>query len=258
METVLYDLKEEWKPLKYKNVKPMYSVSNYGGLKNTITNTILHPWKSKGNGYIYASLMCTDNKVLHVGMHVLVATHFIIKPKSDEILVPNHKNFDRTDNFVKNLEWVTYRENNEWNILNGHYKSCEKAQNAKSTNLLVHKICRMMRDGYLNRDIMKELNLDSSDSYYKNLLSGIRTGHKWKDISSLYDITNRNTLRKNDLALVKSICDCIEIGMELKDIRKSLDISDDDKEKFKKLVWFIRKRKIYKEISENYTWWKYD
>lgn len=40
--------KEIWKIIDYKNIKSdMYSVSNYGNIKNIKTDQMLHPWKGK-------------------------------------------------------------------------------------------------------------------------------------------------------------------------------------------------------------------
>lgn len=94
------------------------------------------------------------------------------------------------------------------------------------------------------------------NNYTKSLLTRIRTGKEWKSISSQYNIINKNTLRKNDDKFVDDICKLIEKGYVVRDMRKILEISDntEDKQRFKKLVWAIRKRKSYRDISEKYSW----
>lgn len=253
--------KEEWKYVEYKNTKTnRYMVSNFGNIRNNKSGRTLNPWTGK-NGYLYTSLMQKDNTVLKVAMHVLVATHFIPIPeelsKLNEPLVPNHDDFDKTNNHYTNLTWMTYAMNNQWNREFEHWKVCENAPNAKVSNELVHKICKLMEDGYLNKEIKEKLSL-SNDKYYSALLTLIRTGSEWKEISKNYNIINKNTLRKNDDAYVDKICQLIEKNCTVKDMRKIMNIPDtnDDKDRFKKLVWFIRNRKSYKDISENYTWWK--
>ena len=44
-------------------------------------------------------------------MHQLVCEAFRVKPESEEVLVPNHKNWDTSDNCKENLEWVTRKQN---------------------------------------------------------------------------------------------------------------------------------------------------
>ena len=203
--------------------------------------------------------MNDDNEVTKVGMHVLVATHFVKIPKclmnTDEQLVPNHNDFNKENNYHKNLQWMTYAMNNEWNHMHGHWKICEDAPNSKETNETVHTICQLMEKGFSNKYIREFLNLDDN-SYYKALLTSIRTGKNWKSISSQYNITNKNTLRHNSTEFVENICQLIESGYEIKEMRQILNIPDtkEDKDKFKKLVWFIRTRKCYKEISCKYKW----
>lgn len=253
--------KEKWKIIDYRDIKPKkYAVSNFGNVKNIVNNTYLKPWKGV-NGYLYVSLMRDNNKALKIGVHVLVATYFCKIPKRLQLLnqplVPNHDDFDRTNNYYKNLTWMTYAMNNEWNRIHNHWKIGENAPNAKIDNDTVHKICKLMEDGFLNKDIMKLLGLSNS-SYHKSLLTYIRNGTKWKSISSQYNIINKNTLRKNDIEFVDSICKLIESNTSVKEMRKLLNISDDveSKARFKKLVWFIRNRKCYKDVSEKYNWWK--
>lgn len=252
-------MQETWRKVIYKDVKTdMYMVSNLGKVKNVLTDTELHPWTGN-NGYLYVALMGVKNKPIKIGVHVLVATMFIPIPnkllKLNEPIVPNHDDFDKTNNTVANLRWMTYAMNNEWNYIHGHCKVGEQCQNAKVSDELVETICGLMEKGYLNKDILHVLSLPN-DRYHKALLTSIRTGKHWKHISSKYNIINKNTLRKNTDEFVDSICKLIEKGYSVKEMREILNIPNTDTEKarFKKLVWFIRTRKCYKDISSKYKW----
>ena len=175
--------KELWRKIIYKNVKRnMYSISSYGNVFNNFTKKNLHPWKGK-NGYLYVSLMCDDNKPVKIGVHVLVATHFVKVPKClrniDEPIVPNHNDFNKENNYYENLQWMTYSMNNEWNIIHGHCKFGEDSPSSKVSNEIVHMICKLMEDGYSNKNIMQILKFDKNE-YFKSLLTSIRTGKNWK------------------------------------------------------------------------------
>lgn len=236
----------------------MYSISNYGNIKNILTGNMLHPWKCK-NGYLYATLMTKDKTAKSIGVHILVAEHFCEKPKElllmNEKLVPNHDDFNKENNYYKNLTWMTYAMNNEWNIKHGHVKEADKAPNSKVKNELVEKICELMSEGYLNKEIMNILDIERN-AYSISLLTRIRNGTQWKSISSKYNITNRNTLRKYDDDFIKSVCELIEHGFTLPEMREKLRIDENSKskEKFRKLVWGLRNRTTYKYISKDYTW----
>ena len=91
---------EEWKTIiGYEN----YEVSNTGKIKNKKSGKILKPIIMK-NGYARVSL---KQKVCLI--HRLVLQTFL--PTEDKRLEVNHKNHNRTDNFLENLEWVTHFEN---------------------------------------------------------------------------------------------------------------------------------------------------
>lgn len=253
--------KEKWKALIFKNTKMgMYSISNHGNIRNDKTNKILKPYKNK-NGYLYVSLMQNDNTVIKVGVHILVALHFVKIPKAlkniNEPIVPNHNDFNKENNYYENLSWMTYSLNNEWNRIHDHWKIGENAPNAKVTNELVDKICKLMEDGHLNREIISILNLDDSP-YIRSLLTRIRNGSEWKSISSKYNISIKNTLRQYEDDFIDQICYYIDKGFSTKQIRMAMNIdgTKEEKVKFKKLVWFIRNRQTYKDISEKYNWWK--
>lgn len=111
---------EEWKAVV--GYEGYYEVSSYGrvrGVDRYVNTGILHSDiklhkgkmlkpNLKKNGYLSVDL-CKGNKLKTVLVHRLVAVAFIEKPDGKDVV--NHKNLDKTDNRVENLEWVTCREN---------------------------------------------------------------------------------------------------------------------------------------------------
>ena len=68
---------------------------------------ILKP-AADGGGYLYVSLH-KDNKAKNHKVHRLVANAFIENPEGlNEV---NHKDEDKTNNTVDNLEWCSHKEN---------------------------------------------------------------------------------------------------------------------------------------------------
>lgn len=95
-----------WKEIdEYHN----YSVSTNGTIKNNITNRILKYYIR--NGYPSITL-CKENKKKTFNIHTIVASHFLEKPEGQYVV--NHKNEDKTDSRLDNLEYVTYRENTSY------------------------------------------------------------------------------------------------------------------------------------------------
>lgn len=83
-----------------------YEISSFGRVRNHQTRRILHQFKGK-DGYLRTQLAGTINK--SVTVHRLVATAFI--PTIDGKVFVNHKDGDKQNNCVNNLEWCTRSEN---------------------------------------------------------------------------------------------------------------------------------------------------
>lgn len=103
-------LEEEWKDIE--GWEKLYQVSNKGRIKSLPKPyvpypTILAPLKEK-KGYLYVKL-CNANKQLSCKAHRLVAKAFI--PNPDNLPQVNHKDLNKENNCVENLEWVTNQRN---------------------------------------------------------------------------------------------------------------------------------------------------
>ena len=106
-----------WKDIK--DYEGIYQVSNTGKVKRIgkYSNQFGSVWESerllkpssKDNKYMIVGLS-KEGKVKNKYVHRLVAEAFIPNPENK--LTVNHKNGDRSNNHVNNLEWATYTENN--------------------------------------------------------------------------------------------------------------------------------------------------
>lgn len=96
---------EIWKVISWND---NYSVSNYGKVKNNQSGSILL-LKPHVSGYVKSRIGSGKNKKL-ISLHRLVAECFIPNPENKPTV--NHKNGDKSDNRVENLEWATYKEQN--------------------------------------------------------------------------------------------------------------------------------------------------
>lgn len=101
-----------WKPIP--EYEGLYEVSSMGEVRGLRKGQILSP--SKSRGYRQVGLV-KDGAVKYMTVHRLVALAFIgPRPPGYEI---NHINFDRADNRVENLEYVTRKENIQHSAVNG-------------------------------------------------------------------------------------------------------------------------------------------
>lgn len=65
------------------------------------------------DGYVEVSIRGPDHRYHKIRVHTLVALAFL--PNPNGLPVINHKDEDKTNNRVSNLEWCTVFHNNHWN-----------------------------------------------------------------------------------------------------------------------------------------------
>ncbi len=120
---------EVWKEIPgYEGV---YEVSNYGRVRSnarkvwnyTKQGRILKPHR-KENGYMQITLCGRSKYEKHAYIHRLVAEAFI--PNPNNLPQVNHKDFDKANNCVENLEWVTAAENHL------HFAQSNRLQRSKA------------------------------------------------------------------------------------------------------------------------------
>ena len=105
--------KEYWKPIV--GYEGLYMVSNWGRVKSmnyrhSGKERILKP-VTNSSGYLLVKL-CKDGKVKTFTVHRLVAEHFIPNPNNYKEV--NHKDENKTNNVVSNLEWCDRKYNQNY------------------------------------------------------------------------------------------------------------------------------------------------
>lgn len=95
-----------------------YEVSSMGRVRNSVTGYVTRGIDN-GNGY-KRILRRQGARKVGFYVHRLVGDAFI--PNPENLPTINHKNFDRSDNRVDNLEWCSYQGNNQ------HCRHFSKAQ----------------------------------------------------------------------------------------------------------------------------------
>lgn len=107
---------EIWKDIKGFE---SYQVSNLGNVKSlgndkTRKEKILKPNKLKNN-YLQV-VLCKEGKRKYHLIHRLVAEAFIPNPQN--LVQINHRDEDKTNNTISNLEWCTAKYNNNYGTHN--------------------------------------------------------------------------------------------------------------------------------------------
>lgn len=100
-------MEEIWEKIIIDNKETFYSVSNYGRIRNDSTGTFLEGLISN-NGYRMVHLRYRIDK--NCSVHRLVMKAFFPCEDMDELQI-NHKDGNKLNNRIDNLEWNTALEN---------------------------------------------------------------------------------------------------------------------------------------------------
>ena len=101
---------EEWKTVVYDGeIYSNYEISNFGNIRNVKRKTLLHPSKRK-NGYLQV-LLYKDGKRKIFLVHRIVAFTFIPNNNQQEKPDVNHKDENKENNRIDNLEWCSKQYN---------------------------------------------------------------------------------------------------------------------------------------------------
>lgn len=175
---------EEWKDVN--GYEDFYQISSFGNVRS-LDRTIKYGDLSKGeyhtrkgrllipsnsNGYLTVSL---SGKTFSV--HSLVANSFLTKPS--ENLVINHKDGNKSNNFYKNLEWVTQKENIQNSIKSTNGNVGVNQKDAKLNDSLVIEIKQLLENGDISQASIAKMYGVSPTT-----ISEIKTGKKWKHVGS--------------------------------------------------------------------------
>lgn len=157
-------MNEKW--LDIAEYEGLYQISSLGRVKSLRNNKILKPSLTTKKEYLGVSL-CKDGKVKRFVIHRLVAKMFIDNPNN--YCCVNHKDQNKTNNCVENLEW------------------CTASYNVKYSKKNIKKVCQYdMNDNLIKMwdssyQAKKELKLKSARSIDQCCKGTRKTtyGYKW-------------------------------------------------------------------------------
>ena len=127
---------EIWKDVE--EYEGLYEVSNLGRIRNAKTLSIKSQ-NDNGRGYLQVNLW-KNNKGQMKYIHRLVAAAFISNP--DNLPQVNHKDEDKTNNRVDNLEWFDNSYNNNYGT-----KCKRQSESYLNNGKNCHKVAKCDMDG---------------------------------------------------------------------------------------------------------------
>lgn len=165
---------EIWKKSK---IVTNYEVSSLGRIRNLKSKRVL---KQCLNTYYQVSITI-ESKTKNFKIHRLVADAFLLNPSKKPCV--NHKDGNKLNNNVDNLEWCTHRENIIHAIENGLFKFSNSrfnyhlgGHNAKLNDTQVKEIRSKLENKIKQRDIAKYYNVS------ENVISTIKHNTRYKNV----------------------------------------------------------------------------
>ena len=206
-----------YKKIIIDDKETLYSINEYGKIRNDLTNTFLTVDKS---GKYKRIVLYINGKRRKFSIHRLVASVFIGFDINNKDIYINHIDGDKSNNFYKNLEISDCKRNAEHAAIHDLVIFGENHYKTKYNDKIIHKICKLLEKGYTYQDISNKLNI--SYSY----ISHIANNETHSRISSKYNISrkdNRNNYKKYEDHISRMICN----GLTNKEILDKLNVSRD-------------------------------
>lgn len=165
---------EIWK--KIEDYEGLYEVSNTGKVRDLKGN--IKPMFKNNKGYYLLSLYC-NGKTHHPTIHRLVAKAFIPNPNNYPQV--NHKDCDKANNSIENLERCNQRYNYDEGMKTFQYSKNENHYFSKLRNSDIPIIYDLYKLGFIRATVARIFNIDKSS------LEAIEKGISYRELGIDFD-----------------------------------------------------------------------
>lgn len=250
---------EVWLPITESvipNIKPYYYISNKGRVWSTYHNRLLLLTFDEITGYLYTTLVRYNQRPKSCLVHRLEMMVFSMIPGYEELYV-NHKDGNKTNNDITNLEWSTPSENEQHAYRTGLKSNLKGEDNplSKHTESQIRKIC----EGLEKRLPLKEIAISAGMEPTKSntdYICNVKSGRLWPHVSCEYNIIKDRQDQTFLDSEIHKICKLIKTGLytdkQIVYMVKPECSSESDYIRYKRSVCSIRNKHSYARISDQY------
>lgn len=221
-------------------ISPNYSASKCGKIFRISTGKQMKLSPHGKSGYL-AFRACHENKPSNQFVHVAVAYAWLVNDDPVNKTEVNHRDGNKINNHVDNLEHVTRSQNQRHALETGLKSKGGDLYNASLTDSQVHLICKELEEG----SQVKYL----SDKYgvSKDVIRKIKSGDTYFHIRVYYNVPHdyQYSLAENT---IRWVCELINKGMSDRQISKLSDNKGVTPIECKRIRHKIR----YKTITDEY------
>lgn len=189
------------------------------------------------DGYFVVNIY-NESGEFHKRLCRLVAEAYLSDYSDD--LVVNHKDLNKQNDHISNLEMVTTLENTRHSI---RLQPERHIGNSSITEETVHKICNGICQGASNKELAGEFSVN------RNLVSKIRLRKTWNKVSKHYEFPEH--VRVADERCVREACILIASGIKPMKILKDLKSRGFENITYD-VIKDIKSKGSWKHISDEY------
>ena len=192
--------------------------------------------------YYASKFWLKDGTRKHVHVHRLVALTFIDNPENKPFV--NHKDGNKLNNHVSNLEWVTRQENVDHAMENNLVPAMVGVNNGRAilTEDQVRDIYSRLLNGEQSIDLAREFSVE------KTTIGNIKRRKEWKHITKDFPpIEIKFKAQKQSEETAHEVCKRLELGILPTPIADELNVPVD-------FVYDLKRRRGFKHVTSLYNW----
>ena len=234
---------------------PRYLVSNYGRFYDIERDAFLSQSTDK-DGYFRCTLNINGVGKKTIRVNRIELMSFCPIDNYNE-LVCNHKDGNKQNNYIGNLEWVTSIDNTRHGWDTGLNKNKgENHPNSVYSNEEINTFCNYINMGYKNNEICDALNVHDKilRTRLSATLSSIRNGLTHTDISMQYSFMNGVQEAKYSEMFAHVLCNFLSDGntYTYKELSNLLQIPNEQRIYFRNFIKKLIEGDTYKNVSCQY------
>lgn len=213
---------------------PDYCITENGEIYSLRSKRFLNTQYSDG-GYEVVTLR-KDGKTHTLKIHRLLCLVFKFDTYFDGAIV-NHKDGNKKNNSLNNLEWCTRSEN----VLHAYELGLVKNKPRQLTEDDVHLVCQFLEDGARIIDVSKEFDIE------RNIVYSIYNRTSYNHISYEYDFDKVPKNVKLSTDKIISVCKLLQDRVPQTEVSRLTDVHLSS-------VKMIKQRRVHKHISDSFVW----
>lgn len=173
-------LNQRWEFVYLDGNKSKYRISEHGILWSDYIGRPMKP-SPNSDGYM-TTILTMNGKNYTIAIHRLVAITFIPNPLN--LPEVNHKDGDKSNNDVSNLEWVSHKENMIHANDNGLRSKIHGNDNPnnKYSSELIHEACRLLENWMSPIEVSRKLGISHT------VVKSIAMQRIWDSITCQYNL----------------------------------------------------------------------